>query len=810
MSASVAKPSNDQLVASAGVCSAALAALLFARTHAPAWSERMAHPWSKLSTTITARWAGGFHLAQFITYLLCVALASLAALVWIVGWRFLVARTSARAGAWASLALSTIVVVWSVIVSPYFALLFVATWAASTVLVTEATPLPLRVPAAASPVQGLVVLSSEAIALAWGAWLVLTPVGWGFVAPFLLAVGGAVAAFFAGRAMTGTRLARVATAGTPLLLLPLLGLWRAPSPVWVAVAILASAALAIFAPPRPRPPASLLMVALFSLGAIAVIPLSMREAGSINAASHEAQHLGWVNSALHGELLGADCGTTYGVLREYLLTASCWLFGATTEHVRMAHVFTNLAGIVAFLLTAHALFAHRPLLIVALWYAAMFYTPLRNFCDFDLRIALGWADALRMFASAGAVVATCMALARNSEGGGVARRNGLIGGGVLTGLSVLYSQEFGLCAVGAVVLAPFAAYLFQFRGQPAAQRLRGALLSLAFIALGTAIPVGIVLVIYAGFGKATLLVTTTWKTLSLTASGAFGSLEFPVSAQSFAHPEELIRGLTSETDKMHDADIQLIVPIAIYILSLLSLVLRAVNGTWRGRSTILFGLTALGVSSFRVALARAGIDHMTSASAPSIFCVGLLLDQSVDANVAVDRETTIPAGRIVAGALLLVSLLVTERISGINHQVEQIAHGPKVPLPKTPHEYPDIPRAGDVYLDADFQALARFVHANSTPQEKMLTLLWLMDGGELYFLCDRQNPTRYDLLAEIMTADQQREVLRDIQRDPPKVVIGSDGALVGEEVIDYVKKRWTVSKTVGRYTIWMQPEAVAR
>ncbi len=455
---------------------------------------------------------------------------------------------------------------------------------------------------------------------------------------------------------------------------------------------------------------------------------------------------------------------------------------------------------------AYSLFSHRPFLIACLAYIAAFYSPLRNFCDFDLRIALGWADALRMFGATAAVVVTGTVLGHDGEAPHRSpRRWPLMGGGALAGLAVLYSQEFGLCAVGAVLLAPLAAHLFQHRGRGIGERSVATLQSLGWIILGIGAPLAAVMALYGCFGKATLLIATTYKTLSLTASGAFGSLEFPVSAKSFDQPEELLGPLFSLMDKLRDASIQLIVPVAIYIVALCSLVVRVVTRTWTASSTILFGLAAVGISSFRVALARAGVDHTLSASGPSILCLGILLDQSVDCCVYLYEEIRVPLGRMLAGALLVMVVMVTERIGGIAHQFEQIAHGPKVPPGQTAYFYRDLPRAGDAYLDEDFQAIARFVRETTSPTDKIFTLLHMMDGGELYFLCNRENPTRYDLLAEIMTADQQHEVLESLEQQPPRLIIGDDGSVVGPEVMAYVKKRWTISKSVGRYTVWLPP-----
>ncbi len=796
---------TGELAAAAGVCSSAIAALLLSRTFAPGGAQKLAKPLSGYATDVTARWARGFLLGQFITYLLCIAAVAVAAFVWFVVWRFVVARTSPATGARLSAAAAAAVILWAALISPLLGLLVAGTLLVATWLTASAATPRSALTQSASATAGRMVLLAEALASTWGLWLVLGPAGWGFVVPIVLAIAVVAAALSMARLGTGAGLTRAIVAGTPMLLLPLLGLWRGPSVAWFVAAALAALALAIFGRPpifshRARP--LLQVLALFSLSAIAIIPLRMPEAGSINTASHEAQHLGWVNSALHGRWLGADSGTLYGILREYLITGYCYVFGATVEHVRIAHLALNLIGVLVFLFTARALFSHRPLLMVSLCYLALFYTPFRNFCDYDKRISLGWADGLRMFAATGVVVMACVVLAKDGESPAARSRHRLLLlCGVLTALTLLYSQEYGLCAAGAILVSVVASHVFQHRTLSVGERARLAAISLGSIAAGIAAPIVVVLGIYATSGKARLLVSTTWKTLSLTASGAFGSLEFPVTAKTYAHPEELFLALLGPDNELRDPTIQFIVPVAIYLVAICSLIVRAVNCRWCSRSTILFGLVALGVSSFRVTLARASIDHLTSPSAPSIFCVGILLDEALDASIHLYEGVKLPLGIILAAGLSLLTIVVTERITGIGRQFEQIANGQKSPLPKTPFRYPDLPRAGDAHLEPDFQAIARFVREVTRPEDTIFTMLYMMDGGELYFLCDRANPTRYDLLAEIMTAEQQREVLQSLQANPPRLIIGEDASIVGEQVAAYVRDHWPVKKTIGRYTV---------
>jgi hypothetical protein len=442
-------------------------------------------------------------------------------------------------------------------------------------------------------------------------------------------------------------------------------------------------------------------------------------------------------------------------------------------------------------------------------YLVLFYTPLRAFCDIDLYIAFGWADALRCGAAVGAVVTTAIVLTQGNEGGFWGRRTArLVGCGVWTAFSLLYSQEFGLCAAASVLLAAVVSELLASSQRSLVDRLREAARSVAAIASGMIAVTGAVLCGYAVFGKARLLVETTYRTLFMVGSCVFGCLDYPVNARLFEHPDQLLRGFVvgMPSPLQHDALIEYIVPVAVYGLVGAHLILAWLMRRWDARCTVFFALLALGVSSYRMTLARATIEQVMNAAAPAILCLGMLVDASLNFRVYLGRRC-LRLGRLNALVLALVAGVATERIGGLGHQVVVLATGKKAPSGATPYQYPDIPRAGDVYLDRDFQAVTRFVQSVTSRQDPIFTMLYMMDGGELYFLADRKNPTRYDLLAEVMTAGQQREVLDALRERPPKLIIGSDATLLGREVQAYVRSRWSVSKLIGRYTVWMEPAA---
>src|SRR6266536_632107 len=130
------------LATAGGVCSAALAALLTVRQFVPTWAERLAARWQPVTHEISSSWAGGFHLGQFMAYLICLATAAVGALVWILLWHWIVARTSLRAGIIMSAIAAFGVTTWACFISSLLGALVAPVLAASTLLSADTTSSP--------------------------------------------------------------------------------------------------------------------------------------------------------------------------------------------------------------------------------------------------------------------------------------------------------------------------------------------------------------------------------------------------------------------------------------------------------------------------------------------------------------------------------------------------------------------------------------------------------------------------------------------------------------------------------------------
>jgi len=109
----------------------------------------------------------------------------------------------------------------------------------------------------------------------------------------------------------------------------------------------------------------------------------------------------------------------------------------------------------------------------------------------------------------------------------------------------------------------------------------------------------------------------------------------------------------------------------------------------------------------------------------------------------------------------------------------------------------------DIRIPQTTLAAAEYIRANSSEQDFVFSRVSWMDGGELMFLANRRNPTRFDNLAELTWRPQQQELLADLRRNPPALVLGdSFGApYLDAETLAYLASGWEPAQTFGPVTI---------
>lgn len=638
----------------------------------------------------------------------------------------------------------------------------------------------------------------EILAGLWLAWLVLCrePTGRFLQASLLIVV------FAAYRVSTQVRSAAPASAlrddavtASPLLLAPLVGLlrdpsWRAPAALGLACALVRIALRA--APRRARAPGRTLTVAAAaSLVAIFAVPLQLRELSSENHQRHESQHYGWIASALQGRLMMADASTLYGPLREYVMAAWVWASGGTLLQVRIIAVLLNVAGAALCLALASYFARRRGYLVYFFGFLLLVASPLRFLLVYWNEISFGWVDILRVAANLGVTVGVLRLLsARDLDA--IRARRPLFAFGALAVAALLYSQEFGLCAVVAVASALLVHAVATPAGERRVQLTRVARALMPFFA-GVAAAAALWLLPYLLRGKVLLFLQTLRYSVTLSASGAIGGSDFPVHASSFASADGLFL-------PENDPPLEYLLPIAGSIATGVVLLARLVGKRWTPRSTVLTGAWVFATLCFRIATNRADVFHLSLATLPSLLLwVALASDAS---SLALRRGKV----RVAVGALTsLVACAMMLRLTGtygaLTKRATALLRGEEMPSGPHRYDYPGVPRAGDMRISGDVVEAARYILAHSAPQDRVYCRVEFMDGMELYFLTGRRNPTRFDMLAEILWPPYQAENLASLKADPPTLVVGKYRPFIGTEAANYLDENWVVEATFGRYTI---------
>jgi hypothetical protein len=626
------------------------------------------------------------------------------------------------------------------------------------------------------------VLAAAGVALAWAVWLTLAERG-----PHIAWSGAAAALAIAGIAIA-YRLRQEASeidadvvGALPILLLPLLGLARAPSILWVGGALCGGLVLRAIARRWSWPGRTVAVFSVWSFAAITIIPLQLRDLPTVNHGEHEAQHLGWINSALHGRLLMADAGTTYPPLREYALLAYLFVTGVTIENVRVASIILNVAALAALLGCAWKISGRRWALLALAGYLLVSFSPLVFLLQYWATISLGWVDLVRTALPIIAIVGAAQALAR------AATWRKLAPWGALAGVSVLYSHEFGLCAVVAFTIAAAADFLFRSRPQ----RFAG-IASFGGFAGGALAVIVVFVGVYAAFGRGRLLVRTFVEVLILAGAGVFGSEPFPVTAESFARPLSLL-----EKTPYGGLNLEFCFAPAIYIVMGAALLWAALRRRWTSEDTISLALLLFGVMIFRVPLAHADFWHLTSANPPAILGLVQFLAR---ASRYAPRLGHLPIGSASVALVALISVVTGESRGAVWMRVRSIADG--VERPQAGHQtLAGLARAGAVRVPDDTRRLVEFIEATTKPTDPIFCRIGFMTGPEIYFLADRENPTRFDVLAEIATVRQQGELADQLRRNPPVLVIGRDATYVGAEAAEVLDQGWTEVARFGEVVV---------
>ncbi len=652
-------------------------------------------------------------------------------------------------------------------------------------------------------------LALQSIPLAWGVWITT------FTFPVGTVAGAQLAAwsFSFWRTSHRGRQEDEALAGLPFTLLPIVGLLRQPSVGWLVAALVAYGAIRLALDSRTpftsflrqsqtRIGDAVVVASFWGTCALLSIPYRFRDLPRLNHNSHETGAYATVNSILHGKLMMADAGLIYGPMRSYALTLYMLVAGVTAEQVRLGQALMNHAVLLVLLALGWRLVDRRRLAMV--WYVYLLFVATMLFIWMNYNggagmTAFGWADLGRIGLPFLASVGGAASLV-GATGGGALDRTGalkLAAWGGLAGMATLWAQEFGVCAVLALACVPVAHFVLTPEPLPVGRRARLAAASVASFVGGSAFVLGLDVAIYALFGRARLFLSTVTDQSAAFTSGSYGSFPFPATEANFLH----WNGIAAVSPHLGGTALEFVAPVAVYLFALTGLISRALSSSWRNRDTVTLAIALFGLASFRFALGRSDYLHLVATTLPAVALVPRLAVEAIRATYSAHSATSIL--RVVSTgaciALAATSLNITGAGLGLSPRLSGLLSGSERPSSGPPYTYPKLPRAGDTKIQPEYVALVEGILANSSPTDKIFQHIGYMDGGEVYFLADRVNPTRYDLLAEFLTTGRQEIAADELEADPPKLVFGDDWGMMNARSIAFLKTRY---HSIGKFGSW--------
>jgi hypothetical protein len=442
------------------------------------------------------------------------------------------------------------------------------------------------------------------------------------------------------------------------------------------------------------------------------------------------QHLAWANSLWNGGFQGRDFFCLYGPFFEMGLTGFWALAGRSVAATNSYLALTRVVGWLCLFGAAAVLVRRRPVILLL-----PFLVPYVK-----LRVGL-------------ALLAFCFFALWLKSG----RRSECAASGVAAGVSLLYSQEYGVAFLVTAALG------FALRRDG-----RAALI----FAAGLLAVIAPTLGYHAAHGAlgAMLHDIATYPRSML---AGYAGLPFP----------PLLSSLPLEVSQLGTrSSVALRLSYAVPAVCVAGLVLA--SGLWRldwrrplaslrelvqglerdPERLACFLISLFGLISFRSALGRSDLPHLHAAmpGAVLVLCAGV--DRSLDLwRVGPGRRPLAASRTALLAAFILLGAFV--------QSATPLANASKSLRLQTKLARFDHHPAGSQRV----LRVVRWVQLNTAPGEPVL---FLPNDAAYYYLSDRPNPIRFVLGHQIATDDHRRELLSDLRSRPPRYIVWDHDALV--------------------------------
>ncbi|MBK5276301.1 MAG: hypothetical protein JJE30_14810 [Desulfuromonadales bacterium] len=492
----------------------------------------------------------------------------------------------------------------------------------------------------------------------------------------------------------------------------------------------------------------------------------------------EGQFLADAQIILNGGDYARDFFCLYGPLVVYPLAWTMKIFGASVMVGRFYSYGLTLISAVILVTVLNRTIRNRVILISStLLMGALFIGGGGRTNATLLRVFLGFVPLLIIYRHAG------------SE-----RKMPAVAAGTVLGISLLFSQEVGLCALIATgVFLCLEAYT--------TKAYRRLIKQCGLVAMGCCLVVLPMLGYMYRQGALDRFFESLYGYPKLVTLG-YGSLPFPSFMQFLADP------LTGGVYFPYWM-------IGIYLLTAITLLVLLFLGLGNREIHFRVALLVFGLLLFRAALGRSDESHFFFALPPALLLTSLMFDDAVRGLADCPLKALKTGRRILIGALLLslVLLFGTSRVlreNIVNVFTEMRRFPSKFTVQETGVALPHLSRGGTFYDPATAADLVKIGNALDRYTKPGDYVLFFPNEAAYYFLFNRSVPTRFVFSYFAITTAQRREMVTELEHNKPQYVVYSlDTWRIDDipedvqvpEVAGYLREKYSVAEDLGNILI---------
>jgi hypothetical protein len=487
----------------------------------------------------------------------------------------------------------------------------------------------------------------------------------------------------------------------------------------------------------------------------------------------EGEFLAWTQILLTGGDYARDFFCLYGPLVLYPLAWVMKLFGASVVVGRFyTYGLTLISGVILMAFLYRTIRSRGIFFLSALLMLVIFMGGVRTSATM-LRVSLGFVPLLILYRYLGSN-----------------RKLPMVATGVVLGLSLLFSQEVGICAL--IATGAFLCLEARTVGEYRRLARQGGL-----VAAGCCMMLAPMLGYFYRVNAFDRFFESMYGFPKLNMLG-YCSIPFPSFTSFLAAP------LTSGAFFPYWI-IGIYLFSAIYLLVLLFLHLdnRDIN--------IRAALLVFGLLLFRSALGRSDESHFYFSAPPAFLLAFLMLDDALRGLAKRHLKVVRTGQRVLVSALLLslVLLIWSSRVlrENVTYPFMELGHvTSKFRVQETGVALPQLHRGGVFFDPPIAENLVKIGRALDRYTQERDHVLFFPNEAAYYFLLNRRVPTRYVHAYFAITTDQRREMVAELEERRPAYVVYSldDPRIDGipeniqvPEVLSYLRENYILAEDLG-------------